>query len=172
MAEVDVAAKNKEAALEQLQKALKVKPDSIEAQRGIIMLELDAGRSKEALADGARGTETASQGGFGYIFEGDAHAVKKAWGEAAAAYRGGLKQAGGERTGHQAAFGADRRRQWRRGRQVCRDLAEGSCQGRPLPSLSGRECVRRKELCRAAKQYRILLEHNRRTPRCSTIWPG
>jgi putative PEP-CTERM system TPR-repeat lipoprotein len=95
MAEIDVAAKNKEAALEQLQKALKVKPDSLEAQRGIIMLELDAGRSKEALEMAREVQKQRPKEAFGYIFEGDVYAVKKAWGEAATAYRGGLRQAGG-----------------------------------------------------------------------------
>ncbi len=92
MAEVEVVAKNKEAALQSLHKALKVAPDSLEAQRGIIMLELDAGRLPEALAvaravQAQRPTEQ-----VGYIFEGDAHAAKQSWGDAATAYRLGLKQ--------------------------------------------------------------------------------
>jgi len=43
MAEVEVAAKNKEGALQSLRKALKVQPDSLQAQRGIIMLEIEPG---------------------------------------------------------------------------------------------------------------------------------
>lgn len=95
MAEIEVAAKNKEAALQNLQKALKVKPDSLDAQRGIMMLELDAGRTKEAL-DVARDVQRQRpKEAIGYVFEGDAHASKKAWGDAAAAYRAGLKEVGG-----------------------------------------------------------------------------
>ncbi len=94
MAEIEMAAKNKEAALQNLQKALKVKPDSLEAQRGIMMLELDAGRTKEAL-DVARDVQRQRpKEAIGYIFAGDAHASKKAWGDAAAAYRAGLKEVG------------------------------------------------------------------------------
>lgn len=95
MAEIEVAVKNKEAALQNLQKALKVKPDSLDAQRGIMMLELDAGRTKEAL-DVARDVQRQRpKEAIGYVFEGDAHASKKAWGDAAAAYRAGLKEVGG-----------------------------------------------------------------------------
>jgi putative PEP-CTERM system TPR-repeat lipoprotein len=93
MAEVQVASKNKEAALENLQKALKVKPDSLEAQRGIILLDLDAGRSKEALAVAREVQKQRPKEAIGYIFEGDAHASQRAWAEAIAAYRVGLKEA-------------------------------------------------------------------------------
>jgi tetratricopeptide (TPR) repeat protein len=88
-----VAAKNKDAALQNLQKALKVKPDSLEAQRGIMLLDLDAGRSKEALEVAREVQKQRPKEAIGYIFEGDAHAAQKAWVEAAAAYRVGLKEA-------------------------------------------------------------------------------
>jgi putative PEP-CTERM system TPR-repeat lipoprotein len=94
MAEIEMAAKNKEAALQNLQKALKVKPDSLEAQRGIMMLELDAGRTKEALEVARDVQRQRPKEAIGYIFAGDAHASKKAWGDAAAAYRAGLKEVG------------------------------------------------------------------------------
>ncbi len=93
MAEVQMAAKNKEAAMESLQKALKVKPDSLEAQRGIMILDLDAGRTKEALEVAKQVQKQRPKESVGYIFEGDAHASKKAWVEAAGAYRAGLKEA-------------------------------------------------------------------------------
>ena len=94
MAEVQMAAKNKQAALESLQKALKVKHDSLEAQRGIMILDLDAGRTKEALAVAKEVQKQRPKEAVGYIFEGDAHASQKAWVEAAGAYRAGLKEAG------------------------------------------------------------------------------
>ncbi|EXI78345.1 MAG: tetratricopeptide repeat protein [Candidatus Accumulibacter appositus] len=92
MAEVEVAAKNKEAALQSLHKALKVAPDSLEAQRGIIMLELDADRVPEALAVAATVQKQRPKEQVGYIFEGDIHAAKRSWANAATAYRTGLKQ--------------------------------------------------------------------------------
>ncbi len=94
MAEIEMAAKNKGAALQNLQKALKVKPDSLDAQRGIMMLELDAGRTKEALDVAREVQRQRPKEAIGYIFAGDAHASKKAWGDAAAAYRAGLKEVG------------------------------------------------------------------------------
>jgi putative PEP-CTERM system TPR-repeat lipoprotein len=92
MAEVEVAAKNKEAALQSLHKALKVAPESLEAQRGIIMLELDADRLPEALAVARAVQKQRPKEQVGYIFEGDAHAAKRSWANAATAYRTGLKQ--------------------------------------------------------------------------------
>ena len=95
MAEIEMAAKNKPAALENLQKALKIKADSLEAQRGIMMLELDAGRASEALAIAKTVQKQRPKEAVGYIFEGDAHATRKNWNDAIVAYRLGLKEAGG-----------------------------------------------------------------------------
>ncbi|WP_300338850.1 XrtA/PEP-CTERM system TPR-repeat protein PrsT [Accumulibacter sp.] len=91
MAEIEVAAKNKPGALQSLHKALKVKPDSLEAQRGIIMLELDAGRLDEALAMARAVQKQRPKEAVGYLFEGDTYLAKKSWPEAVAAYRAGLK---------------------------------------------------------------------------------
>lgn len=92
MAEVEVAAKNKEAALQSLHKALKVMPDSLDAQRGIIMLELDAGRVTEAVAVARAVQKQRPKEAVGYVFEGDLHATKRSWSDAVTAYRAGLKQ--------------------------------------------------------------------------------
>ena len=83
---------SKEAALQSLHKALKVAPNSLEAQRGIMMLELDAGRLPEALAVAREVQKQRPKEAIGYIFEGDAQVTKKAWADAATAYRAGLKQ--------------------------------------------------------------------------------
>jgi len=94
MAEIHVAAKNKEAALQSLRKALSVKADSLEAQRGIMMLELDAGRTAEALAVAKQVQKQRPKEAVGYVLEGDAHALKKSWSEAAEVLRVGIKQTG------------------------------------------------------------------------------
>ncbi len=94
MAEVHVAAKNKEAAMQSLRKALSIKADSIEAQRGIMMLDLDAGRTAEALNTARQIQKQRPKEAVGYVLEGDVHALKKAWPEAAAVYRTGIKQSG------------------------------------------------------------------------------
>lgn len=92
MAEIQVASKNKEAAMRDLRKALSIKADSLEAQRGIMMLDLDAGRTAEAFAMARQIQKQRPKEAVGYVLEGDAHALKKSWNEAATAYRNGLKQ--------------------------------------------------------------------------------
>lgn len=94
MAEIQVAAKNRDAAMQSLRKALSVKADSIEAQRGIMMLDLDAGRPAEALAMARQIQKQRPKEAVGYVLEGDVHALKKSWSEAVAIYRTGIKQSG------------------------------------------------------------------------------
>ena len=94
MAEIHVAAKNKEAAMQSLRKALSVKADSLEAQRGIMMLELDAGRTSEALAVAREVQKQRPKAAVGYVLEGDAYVLKKSWNEAADVFRAGIKQTG------------------------------------------------------------------------------
>jgi tetratricopeptide (TPR) repeat protein len=117
MAEVQVAAKNKEAALENLQKALKVKPDSLEAQRGIMLLDLDAGRSKEALRslvkcrsrDPRRPSATFSR---------VTHTRRRRPGRKPQRLSCRAQGSSDGRSGDQAAYRTAGRRQHRRGRQV------------------------------------------------------
>ena len=94
MAEIHLVAKNKDAAMQSLKKALALKADSIEAQRGIMMLDLDAGRTAEALAMARQVQKQRPKEAVGYVLEGDVHALKKGWSEAAAVYRNGIKQSG------------------------------------------------------------------------------
>lgn len=92
VAEAQVTAKDKEAALRTLRKALALKPDMVEAQRGIIMLEVDAGRHAQAIAMAREVQKQRPNEAAGYVFEGDAHAYRKSWADAATSYRAGLKQ--------------------------------------------------------------------------------
>ncbi|WP_170285833.1 XrtA/PEP-CTERM system TPR-repeat protein PrsT [Propionivibrio limicola] len=92
MAEVYLLQKNKDAAMQSLKKALTVKPDYVPAQRGIIMLDFDAGRTNEALARAREVQKQRPKEAVGYVLEGDLHALKKAWPDATASYRKGLGQ--------------------------------------------------------------------------------
>lgn len=94
MAEIHVAAKNKDAAMQTLRKALVIKPDSIEAQRGIMMLDIDAGRIPQALETARNVQKQNPKSPVGFMLEGDVHALKKSWNEAAAVYRKGIAQTG------------------------------------------------------------------------------
>jgi putative PEP-CTERM system TPR-repeat lipoprotein len=94
MAEIQLAAKNKDEATTSLRKALEIKPDSIDAQRGLIALEVDAGRVADAVTIARNVQKQRPKESIGYLFEGDIQATQKKWPEAAAAYRAGLEQAG------------------------------------------------------------------------------
>lgn len=90
MAEAHMVAKDKAAAASSLRKALEVKPDHVDAQRGLILLALDAKNYTEA-TNLARGMQKQQPNApLGYQFEGDIAAVQKKWGAAADAYRAGL----------------------------------------------------------------------------------
>lgn len=92
LADVHMAEKNKDAAAQSLQKALEVKPDLLEAQRALIVLDL-AGKKMQAALDVARTVQKQRpREAVGYVLEGDIGASQKNWDGAAAAYRVGLKQ--------------------------------------------------------------------------------
>lgn len=59
-----------------LRKALSLKADSIDAQRGIMMLDLDAGRTSEALAMTRQIQKQRPKEAVGYVLEGDVYALK------------------------------------------------------------------------------------------------
>lgn len=92
LAEAHRRAKNREAAIQSLQKALDLKPDLLEAQRGLILFDLDAGKHPAALAT-ARTVQKQRPGeAVGFALEGDIHAAQKNWTAAQAAYREGLNR--------------------------------------------------------------------------------
>lgn len=92
MAEIHLANKNKDEAAKSLRKALEIKPDLQEAQRGLILLALDAKKPQDALALARDIQKQRPKEASGFILEGDIHASRKQWSEAIAAYRSGLKQ--------------------------------------------------------------------------------
>jgi len=158
MAEIQVAAKNKDAAMQSLRKALSVKTDSIEAQRGIMMLDLDAGRTTEALAMAHQVQKQRAKEAIGYVLEGDVYALKKSWTEAATVYRTGIKQSGatvlavklhGALTAGGAAGEADRfADSW------LRDHAKDA----QFRLYLAEAATARKDYASASKHYRVLLE--------------
>ncbi len=95
LADAHMADKNKSAAAQSLRKALDIKPDLIEAQRGLIMLSLDDKKYTEAVAIARTIQKQRSKESIGYILEGDINSAQKSWDAAAAAYRLGLKEAPG-----------------------------------------------------------------------------
>jgi putative PEP-CTERM system TPR-repeat lipoprotein len=92
LAEAHMAEKNKEAAAQSLRKGLEIKPDLVEAQRALILLDLDAKKFQDALTTARTVQKQRPKEAVGYILEGDINAAQKNWDSAATAYRVGLKQ--------------------------------------------------------------------------------
>lgn len=92
LADVHLANKNKEAAAASLRKALELKPDLRQAQRGSILLDVDAKNVEGALTTARTMQKQAPSEAVGYVLEGDIYASQKNWDSAATAYRNGLKQ--------------------------------------------------------------------------------
>lgn len=93
IAEINLANKSNDEATKSLRKALEIKPDLLEAQRGLIALAINAKRIDEAITVTRDIQKQRPKEAIGYILEGDTRASQKAWSEAIAAYRNGLKQA-------------------------------------------------------------------------------
>jgi putative PEP-CTERM system TPR-repeat lipoprotein len=92
LADVHMAAKNKEAAAQSLRKALEIKPDLQQAQRGSILLDVDEKNYQNALTTARSMQSQEPNQAIGYVLEGDINATEKKWDAAGNAYRKGLKQ--------------------------------------------------------------------------------
>ncbi len=91
LADAQMAAKDRNAAAASLRKALEIKPDLLEAQRGLIMIEVDAKRFEQALKLARDVQKQNPKSVAGFALEGDINAAQKNWDAAAGAYRAGLK---------------------------------------------------------------------------------
>ena len=94
MAEINAAANNNAGAIDNLRKALAIKPDLIEAQRAIVALDVRSGQTKDALAAAREVQKRRPKESAGYILEGQVYAGNKEWSQAEAAYRTGLREVG------------------------------------------------------------------------------
>jgi len=92
LAGAHMAEKNKDAAVQSIRKALEIKPDLLEAQRALIMLDLEGKKFQEALTTARLVQKQRPKEAVGYVLEGDINASQKNWDSAATAYRVGLKQ--------------------------------------------------------------------------------
>jgi cellulose synthase operon protein C len=93
LAEVHMSDQKPDAAVQSLKRALAITPDLLAAQNGLIRLDSNAGRIKEALAMAKTVQKQRPNEAIGYVFEGDIEAKRKSWDMAIAAYREGLKKA-------------------------------------------------------------------------------
>jgi len=92
LAEINLANKNKDEATKNLKKALDIKPDVIEAQRGLILLALDTKKPNDALSIARQIQKQRPKEAAGFVLEGDIYALEKTWPDTIKAYQNGLKQ--------------------------------------------------------------------------------
>jgi cellulose synthase operon protein C len=93
MADLHLANKNKDEAGKSLRKALEIKSDLLEAQKGLIYLALDSKNFKDAFSTAREIQKQRPKEAEGYMLEGDIYLANKQLPEAIATYRTGLKQA-------------------------------------------------------------------------------
>jgi putative PEP-CTERM system TPR-repeat lipoprotein len=94
MAALRGKAGNYEAAAQNFEHALVIKPDLLEAQRGLVAIDVGQGRSADALARARTIEKQRPKEAVGFIVEGDIYAQQKDWPKALAAYRSGMKLVG------------------------------------------------------------------------------
>ncbi len=92
LAEVYLSAKDRSAATQSLRRALAIKSDFLDAQRGLILLAMDDRNYSDATAIARSVQKQRPKEAIGYQFEGDIAVRQKKWDVAADAYRAGLKQ--------------------------------------------------------------------------------
>lgn len=93
LADVHMAAKNKDAAAQSLRKALEIKPDLKRAQQSSILLDMDGKNIQGALTTARTMQKQDPNQAVGYVLEGDINASEKKWDAATSAYKTGLQKA-------------------------------------------------------------------------------
>lgn len=91
MAEVQAGSGQREAAVQSLQRALKIKPDLLDAQRALAGLHLALNQQTEALAVAREVQQQRPKEAVGFLIEGDIYATKGELPRAIALYRTALK---------------------------------------------------------------------------------
>lgn len=92
MATAHLAQGNRIAASQSFRKALEIQPDLLQAQQGLVSLEMAARKPNDALTISRTVQKQRPKEAVGYLLEGDIHAISKSWDKAIGAFRTGLKQ--------------------------------------------------------------------------------
>lgn len=91
VADVQWAAKNPDAAIQALRRALGVDEDNLQAQRGLIDAYLATEKVNDALSVARKVRQQRADQDVGYVLEGGIEAAQRRWPQAIAVYREGLK---------------------------------------------------------------------------------
>jgi cellulose synthase operon protein C len=97
LADVQLAAKDDDAAARSLKKALAIESSSSLAMTKLVALELRAGRAEAAMAIARSAQAQRATSAFGSELEGDVHAAQRNWTAASAAYQRALQKEGNAR---------------------------------------------------------------------------
>lgn len=92
LAEAYAANNNNEAAAKSLRKALELKPDAVDAQRGLMILALAEKKYDVALKIARTVQEQRPNSAIGFVYEAEIGQARNNWDSAAAAYRAGLQR--------------------------------------------------------------------------------
>ena len=92
LAAAHLANKSAQAAEQSLRKALEIKADHLDAQRALIILDLEAKKYDEAMAIARTVQAQRPQAGAGFVFEGDIKTARSDWDGAVASYRLALQK--------------------------------------------------------------------------------
>ena len=92
LAAASYAAKQVDVPIQALRKALAIKPDLLEAQRGIIAMQIAAGKPEEALKEARTVQQARPNEAIGFAMEGDVLESQKRHADAAKAYGEGIKR--------------------------------------------------------------------------------
>ena len=91
LAAAGYAAKQVDAPIQALRKALAIRPDLLQAQRGIIAMHIAAGQTEEALKEAKAVQKARPKEAIGFAMEGDVLESQKRFADAARAYAEGAK---------------------------------------------------------------------------------
>jgi putative PEP-CTERM system TPR-repeat lipoprotein len=94
MAEINFAAKNNDSAIQNVNKALELKPDFVAAQQALILLNNASGKYQESVAVARSIQKKTPKSAIGYMLEGDIYAQQKKWDDSLSAYKMAFKQSG------------------------------------------------------------------------------
>lgn len=95
LADAQLRAKNPEAAERALRKALEITPQLLVAQRGLMLLAVQAKQPEKALQVARTVQQQRPKEAMGNLLEGDVYAAFKDWDSASKSYRAGLQKQGG-----------------------------------------------------------------------------
>jgi putative PEP-CTERM system TPR-repeat lipoprotein len=158
MAEIQIAANDNPAALDNLNRALVINPDLDQARRAVIALDLSGGRTKEALAAARDVQKKRPTDPVGYVLEGNIHASTKAWSEAAATYRAGLKQAASTDLAVHLHAALDAGGKGSEADGFASSWMKEHPKDRAFRLYLAQAAIGKKDYASAARQYRALLE--------------